>query len=359
MADRVTLYIEGLMLEKLVMRALEQGATIADMRRLSRRELIVTAEEKSAKIVRNLAEKYSMRCEVRSKTGRAAYRSYLRARATLPAAFLLLFALSALYLSRIWIVKVRVLNGAAATGAVYLTLAEHGAVEGARASEIDPEVLALTLTSIEGYSYASVSREGICLVVELAAERPAPELYDLAYARDLVASCDAVIVSVNVKAGTAQVKAGDTVRKGQVLISGAERVSKEDTHSVGALGSVIARVWCEGKARGNTTEVVKDFTGRESTSSRVALFHWSVDLTKGEEYECAEKSTEYLPVGGLFVPLRIERATAREYLPRTSQKDENALRATLLEAAYAKAYEEMNARGFQDAEMIDKWQNSV
>jgi hypothetical protein len=73
------------------------------------------------------------------------------------------------------------------------------------------------------------------------------------------------------------------------------------------------------------------------------------------------RTEEGVVVGGgealqpILYGLALERATAREYLPRTIQKDETALRAALLEAAYAKAYEDMTARGFQDAEMIDKW----
>lgn len=355
MVDRVTLYIEGLMLEKLMERALEAGAHLAEVRRLSRRELLICAPMKSAKIVRGICARYSIRCEVRAEAGKPAYIRRIKGRITLPVALLVCAALSLSFLSRVWIVDVRVLGGGAPTEAVYETLREYGAVEGAEAGKIDTGLISLALNALSGYAYASVAREGIELVVELAEEKGAPELYDISYARDLVAACDCVILSVDVKAGTAKVKPGDTVRRGQVLISGSEMVSKEDTRSVGALGTVTARVWVTGEARERTYDAVRTYTGRESTSSRVTLFNWSVQLTEGEDYETREEEIERLPVGGLFLPLIIERATRREYAEERVPRDEAALRETLSDAAFADAEAQRLTRGFENAEIIDKW----
>ncbi len=355
MVDRVTLYVEGLMLEKLIERALEEGALLSDVRRLSRRELLICAPSRSAKIVQGLCARFSIRCEVRAEQGRPAYVRYVKSRMTLPVAFLICAILTFTFLSRVWIVDVRVLDGGAPSADVYETLYAHGAVEGADAREIDTELLSLSLTALSGYSYASVAREGVALVVELAQERSAPELYDISYARDLVAAYDCVILSVDVKAGTAKVKPGDTVRRGQVLISGHEMVTKEESRSVGALGTVTARVWVSGEARGATYDIVRTDTGRLSISSRVTLFDWSVNLFEGEDYACRTQTVERLPVGGLFLPLVIERTTRREYVEKTVDRDGQALRAMLSEAAFADAQAAKVANGFENAEIIDKW----
>lgn len=355
MVDRVTLYIEGLMLEKLIERALEAGAAISEIRRLSRRELLLLAPYKSARIVQNLCARYAIRCDVRAEAGKSAWISRLRARATFPAALLVCALLTFAFLSRVWIVDVRVIGGGAPSDAVYEILNRHGAAEGADASKIDTELLSLALNAVSGYSYASVAREGIALVVELAEERHAPELFDIGYARDLVALCDCVIVSVDVKAGTAQVKPGDTVRRGQVLISGHEMVTREEARSVGALGTVIARVWVTGEAQAHTFDTARAFTGRGSLSARVTLFDWSAALFSGEDYALCEETVERLPVGGLFLPLVIERTARREYEEKRVPRDEAALRAALSAAALSNAEAARAARGFDRAEMIDKW----
>jgi similar to stage IV sporulation protein len=355
MVDRVTLYIEGLMLEKLVERALAAGADLSELRRLSRRELLLSAPMRSAKIVSGLCARYAIRCEVRGERGKSAYLRRIKERATLPVALLVCAALTFAFLGRVWIVDVRVIGGGVPSDAVYAALEEYGAVAGAQARKIDTSLISTGLTALSGYSYASVAREGIALVVELAEEKEAPELYDISYARDLVAARDCVILSVDVKAGTAMVKPGDTVRRGQVLISGHEMVSREDSRSVGALGTVTARVWVEGEAREKTRDTVRTYTGRESSSSRVTLFHWSVSLTSGEEYEAREEMVERLPVGGLFLPLVIERTTRREYVEQSVPRDEAALKAALTEAAFADAAALRAAAGLDRAEMIDKW----
>ncbi|MGI6239345.1 MAG: sporulation protein YqfD [Christensenellales bacterium] len=355
MADRVTLRIEGLMLEKLLERAFEAGAVCFDIRRLARREMELSCTYRSAKIVRGLADRYGMRCVTVRERGKSAYLRKLRARATAPVALLAFAALTALFLSRIWVVDVRVIDADAPSDAVYELLEMYGAVEGARAAGIDTELLAIQLTALEGYSYASVARTGVFLEIELAQERPAPELFDIGYERDLVAAYDAVIVSINVKAGTARVRAGDTVRRGQVLISGEERISQEGTQGVGALGSVVARMWCEGISSGARIETVKEYTGRASISSQVRLFDYAVPLLTGEEYAQRDVFLERLPVGGLFLPLVIEREVRREYREHETQADEDALKAALSAEAYEKAAAEMESRGIQAIEIIDKW----
>jgi uncharacterized linocin/CFP29 family protein len=87
----------------------------------------------------------------------------------------------------------------------------------------------------------------------------------------------------------------------------------------------------------------------------VTLFDWSIDLTSGEDYVAREETVEHLPVGGLFLPLVIERTTRREYEEQAVPKDEAALRAALSDAAFADAEAKRVAKGFENAEIIDKW----
>lgn len=355
MVDRVIVHIEGLMLEKLIERALEAGAVLTEIHRLSRRELLLAAPHKSAEIVKALCARYGIRCEVRKETGKPACVRYIKRRITLPLALLVCAFVTFSFLSRVWIVDVRVMDGGTPSEAVYETLLAHGAIEGADASEIDTELLSLALTALSGYSYASVAQEGIALVVELAEERDAPDLFDIGYARDLVASCDCVITSVDVKAGTAKIKPGDIVRRGQVLISGHEMVSREDAHSVGALGTVTARVWVTGEAQERVFDTVHTYTGRTSVSSKVTLFDWSIDLIEGADYGMCDKDVERLPVGGLFLPLVIERTTRREYTKETVPRDEAMVAALLSDTALADAEVERATQGFENAEIIDKW----
>jgi similar to stage IV sporulation protein len=340
--------------EKFLNKALDGGARIYSARRIDRRTLVLVLDSRSASLVRAMAERFSLKCDTRRIAGLQNLVDYLRLRPTVLAAFGVLMACLALFLSRIWIVEVRDLGGGIPEQA-QAALEKAGVRTGAAAAAIDLPLLALELSALEGVSYASAAREGVALVVEIAGEDAAPELYDISRARDLVAACDGIISGVNVKSGTAMVKPGDTVRRGQVLISGEERITNEETHPVGALGSVTARIWCEGSAEGPVTCSVKDYTGRASASTQLSLFDLSIPLTRADSYGAWDEETELIPVGGLFLPLNIRRTTYREYVPRTVELDRAALEASLTQAAIASAEAKMAENAPENADIIDKW----
>ena len=354
MASRITLVIEVIMPEKFINKALDGGAHIISARRTGRRTLTLVLDSRSAAQVRALAERYSLKCGTSRITGVQRFTDYLRTRPTVLAAYGVLIACLALFLSRIWIVEMRDLGGGLPAQAEVI-LREAGVRTGAAAAGIDLSLLSLELSALKGVSYASAAREGVALVIEIAGEDAAPELYDISYARDLVAACDGIISGVNVKSGTAMVKPGDTVRRGQVLICGEERVTKEGTHPVGALGSVNARIWCEGTAEGSMTRSVKDYTGRSSASTQISLFGLSVNLTRADSYAAWDEETELIPVCGLFLPLNIRRTIYREYVPRRVELDRAALEASLTQTAIAAAEAEMAKKAPENAEIIDKW----
>ena len=355
MIDRITLELEGLMLDRLLSKALSEGAQFAHVARLTRRRITVACAPRSARILRGLAEKYHFDCRVASLGGASALWARAKARATAAAAFGVALALSALYLSRVWIIDVRLIRGAEAPTGVEDALADSGVAVGASVLDIDTELAALRLNALEGCAHASVEREGVVIVAEIACEEPSPGLYDISCARDLVALCDGVITSVNVKSGTAMVRPGDTVRRGQVLIAGEERATKEATVSVGALGSVTARIWREGEAQDFIYALEKRYTGRESVSLRLSVPWYSHPMESGEEFTMhdAEISREY--IGGLFVPMYIEREVRREYELNPTERDQQALRAALEEQALSAALAEAEENAPENAEIIDKW----
>lgn len=130
-------------------------------------------------------------------------------------------------------IEIQPVGGAAIDeGALRARLAEIGIHAGVARGSVDPELLALEMRALSPeYSFIGVRLQGVRLLLEASKENAAPETFDIDDPRDLVASCAGVVVSVNVRAGEACVKAGDTVVKGQTLIRGAERIGKEERAS--------------------------------------------------------------------------------------------------------------------------------
>lgn len=357
MTDRVVLRLDGLLPERLLNRAQDEGACIERAERLSPRSIRLTCGRASAAVVKHLAEQYHLPCREERAGGISAFLRAIRAHPTLPAAFLVFFALTALFLSRIWAVEVLTPDGMPVPADASAILREAGVYPGAPARDADLGRAADSLKALDGCAYASVSRKGVRVVVSLRGETPRPELYELSRPRDLVALRDGVVLSVNVKSGKAMVAPGDLVRKGQLLISGSERAGKDETVGVGALGSVTARVWCVGEASDCVRENRKDYTGRVSAATQLVLPFCSLPLSEGETYARCETRTREIPIGGLFLPLKLVREERYEYRNTPVDRDAGALMEVLGARSEAEAEADRAEKGLTQDEIIDKWTN--
>ena len=96
-------------------------------------------------------------------------------------------------------------------------------------------------------------------------------------------------------------------------------------------------------------------TGRASASSTLVTPWFSVPITRGEEFDSQTAETDALPIGGLYVPVRIERVTHRETRVRRERVDEAALTDRLARLALADARSRLDAEGPREFEIARCW----
>ena len=355
----IRLRVKGLMLERLLDRALEKGAQFKSVVREGPRTISVDTDERGFKALTELCERFSIQYEVVEMRGAEAFRRLAKRRWTLLPGILLCAILLFLYTQRIWRIDVLFAGDRPvefSEADVLGMLAAMDVVPGMEKRGLDTDVLMLDLSAkSEEFSFVGARVKGVRLLVEVAPSLKAPEIYDLDYARDLVASADGIVVSVTPEAGVAAVKPGDIVRRGDVLIRGEERVTRDATRGIAARGEVIARTWATAELEADTHIVQRVLTGRESTGSVLSLLQWSIPLKEAPPLSPAEVETEYLPVGGMFLPLMIVRTTEREYEERAVPKDEAALRELLREQAFALTDAEIAGYGEEVRQIVDKW----
>ena len=100
------LRIEGSFPERLLNRALLSGARINHIRRIGRRVIVLSTDERSAAILSSLCEKYFLNFRILRRWGIPALKDAARTRWTLLPALLLCGIICALVLSRIWLVDI-------------------------------------------------------------------------------------------------------------------------------------------------------------------------------------------------------------------------------------------------------------
>jgi len=354
------LRIEGAMLERLIQQALQQGAEFAAVERSGSRVLIIDTDAHSGHILRALCSRYHLDCRILDHRGRSSLMQRLRRRWTLAPGLLLCALICAAVLSRIWLIDVAFTGPCAHLGdarAIHRCLSALDVHAGMSVAGIDANFLKKQLSADAGaYSHIGVRLQGIRLLIEAAPEVPAPEVYQLDSARDLVAAMDGVVCGVKVQSGEACVKVGDTVRRGQLLIRGEEALSKDASSAVAALGQVHVRSWYEGSAESPLRVVRWKPTGRSAVSTRIRLLNLSLPLQRSDGFETARTETETLPIGGLFLPLELVRDTEYELHPLSVQADAKALMARLVPLAQADARSRLSLLGPDTYEITDYWE---
>ncbi|MDO5410092.1 MAG: sporulation protein YqfD [Lachnospiraceae bacterium] len=169
----------------------------------------------------NLADKAGVCVTCRKEYGLFVYlRRYRHRQAFFSACFLLLFLL---WFSSMHVWKIRIENNRYYTDDQILScLKEAGIINGIRKSRVDCEGVELLLRdTFERISWSAVTVNGTILNIDVAENHGTLKAVMAESApADLIAQADGVVESVAVRKGIAQVKAGDAVTKGQVLVSG-------------------------------------------------------------------------------------------------------------------------------------------
>ena len=358
MRSEVTLRAECLMPEKLLERALDNGARFDAVHLDGRHGLIVDCGAESAGILLEECRRFSLPAETLSLRGRSAFVDYACRRRTLPIGLMVFAALCWLFLGRIWWIDIAFTGEAARLGdAASLRRAiESAGIHPGMDRGFDFDALGQSLRADAGdYSYVGVRPRGVRLLIEAVPEVPAPPLYEVDAAHDLVSDRDGIVLSAEARFGALCVQPGDAVRRGQLLIRGEEQLTREETRPIAALGEVIVRTWYTGEASLPLTVEKVDFTGRTSIAAVLRAPWFSLPMSEGEAFPDERADVEFLPIGGLFVPIGIERTTRREIARRADYVDENLLRERLKALAFADAAGKLQAEGPAEYGMRDQW----
>lgn len=361
MRSEVTVRVVCPLPEKLLERALGKGAAFSEVVRDGEHGLTLRCDAASAEILLKECDRFRLPAKVLARRGLSALADFAKRRATLAVGILIFAALSWLFLGRIWLIDIAFSGEAARLGdaaSLRAALADSGIRPGIERG-VDLERLSETLRAGAGdYSYVGAHLRGIRLEIEAVPEVPSPEVYDVAAARDLVADRDGVVVSAVARSGELCVQPGDAVLRGQLLIRGEELAATgeaRETRPIAALGEVIVRTWYVGEASLPLKATRTRYTGNSGASSRLRTPWFGVSITEGARFADEIVETEILPIGGLFVPLEIERTTRREVVREAIDRDEDLLKAQLSALAFSDAALRLAREGPETCEILRRW----
>lgn len=343
----VIIIVEGYFIEKFLNICTRRQILLWDVRVQKEQLVTMKLSINGFKLLRPIARKTKCRVRLLKKIGLPfIFNRYRRRKAFFAGAILFVVLIYAMT-SFIWSVEITG-NKELQTSQLENVLAQHGIRAGVLKYRINTDsAVTGMLLDMKDISWISIVVRGTKVKIELRERIMVPEIVPKNVPCDIVALKDGFIKQVIATEGVEAVGEGDTVKKGQVLISGKIPLKGEDNkfRLVHAMGTVSARTWYEEQVPVKLTEVQRLRTGKIINNNSLILFSWKMDIlhkkNKFQNYATVEVKKKLSIGKDLVFP--IEWVTVRFYeekLVQASIKVEDAKEAAA-DNAYKKVMEQL------------------
>ena len=242
-------------------------------------------------------------------------------------------------------------NTTVETAEIQSALKNLGLTEGIRRSDVNTEKIRHELLlSMPELSWAAINLRGTSAVIEVSETEPTDTNKDDSPC-NIIAKTDGRVVGVDVYRGISNIKEGDAVVKGDLLISGVVDHLNGTASFLHASGSVIAETESEISVRVDYNQLKKVRNGKIKTKRVLTFLGMEIPLylgTEKEEYEL-ELSSWTMNIGGVNMPVKIN--TGKFYFVDNVNvilSEEEALEQAQQQAA------EIEKSKYQNAEVLKK-----
>ena len=165
-------------------------------------------------------------------------------------------------------------------------------------------------------AWMGIELKGTNAIVKLVKSEAKPEIIDEEEYCNIVSDKVGVITKINAQTGTLNVKVGDTVNVGDVLINGWMEGKYTGIRYVHAKGEIEAKVWYtkHKKILYNTTEKVE--TGNTEEKYQIKFNNFKINLYKTlsnfEIYDTIETENKIRLFSNFYLPISINKITNKE-----------------------------------------------
>lgn len=225
-----------------------------------------------------------------------------------------------IFASQLFVWEITIIGNEKISDAIIInTLAKYGVSEGAYIPDIDVSIIEQQLL-IENTDLSSISIniKGSIVEIDLLERTYPPDIAEANEYFNLVASDDGIIIRVEAINGSPEVKVGDVVVKGQILVNAFMRGRFDTDRLTHACGEVYARVIEKYSITIPLEQTEKIFTGKTETITSTDILGHSFDFFNKNEtsfvlYDTTVLQSDKTILGLLKTPVTVTIAEYQEY----------------------------------------------
>lgn len=331
--------VKGLKIERFINLAVVNNIYIWDIEKLDYTTVKAKIGLENFGKLRDIVRKTDSSVSILAKRGFPFIVRNVKRRKLFYASLLSLFIFIYIMSSFVWMIElvgVKEVDSAK----ILRSLAAEGLKEGSFKGKLDRRHIEnQVLINMPELSWIGIQFKGTKAVVEVVEKREAPPLVSRTDACDIVAAKDGVITKLLVLSGDPLVKDGDSVRRGQKLVTGTILREGLEPRQVHSLAQISARTWYEEAEEIMLEQLEYKPTGRVVRHYKLKLLNKefsrkrSVNFKDFNEY-MSEKNI--LSFGDYIFPVKLIEYRFEELVPE--------VKILTVEEAKARCAERLNAR---------------
>lgn len=309
----VNISVEGFFVERFVNSCKQQKIMLWRVKRKTATLLTANMNIKNFKKIRDIARKTKCKVIICSKRGLPILLYRYRKRKLL--VLLTIPILFAIILSSqfVWNIEVTGLT-TIPQEKILEALNEEGLSIGKRKSSIDSKKIINSIRlKREDISWMAIDMKGTNIIVNIVEAEKKPNIIDKNVYCNIIASKEGMISKITADMGTAVVKKGDIVKKGDVLIAGVMEGKYTERRNVHAKGEVRAKVWYTKKKESGLTREITEETGNRKNRYAISLYKFKINLYKTlpnfEICDTINTANQMKLFQNFYLPISIEKTT--------------------------------------------------
>ena len=165
-------------------------------------------------------------------------------------------------------------------------------------------------------AWMGIEMKGTNVIVKIVKADEKPDIIDEDEYCNIVSNKSGVITKINAQKGTANVKVGDTVKEGDVLINGWMEGKFTGVRYVHAEGEIEAKVWYTESEKIPYNLTQEQLTGNEENKYSIKINNFQINFTKKyskfEFYDTIETENKIKLFSNFYLPISIVKTTYKE-----------------------------------------------
>lgn len=261
----VQIEVKGTFCEKFLNLIIKKGIVIKDIYRVDKNIIILVIYIKDFIKIKNVAKISSCKIRIAKKKGAHFTVNKYRKRIILVVGIALSALLVYTMSNMIFTVEISG-NNEIKTEYISQLLKKNGIKPFAFNNIKGAEVAKKIMSENQNIAWAGIEVNGSKVIVNIVEKPDVPEIYNPEQQYNLVADTDGVVNHFFVKKGFSVVKYGDTVKKGQLLVSGVTDSQTQEIRYINPEADIKIISWLTEKAEASLTKTVDNLTKNKITN---------------------------------------------------------------------------------------------